>query len=422
MYTIKKKAAEYFPALKTYNYRIYFFGQGVSLIGTWFASVAQQWLIYPTLTTDKSFLGIVSAVNMIPVALLVLIAGVYADRINKRKTVIAIQLIFAVIALLISGLVFTGTIQIWHVLVASALSGIVFAFDMPTRNALVIDLVDKRDLPSALSLNSGIFNAARALGPALAGIMIAMIGIGPAYLIDGLSFFAVIASLYYMKVPPHMPTANKRSFAEEFKEGISYLMDQRIITVILLLVGVVSFCTWPASVLLPVYAHDIFKSGEIGYGILQSSIGLGAMVGAFGFSKLFEKITDIYSFIMRMFIVCFVLYATFAFTTIYPIAIALLVSMGWVVSTLYGALNTLLQMNAPTHMRGRIMSFYSFMIFTSLPLGAIYTSIGVQLMGVRMTIVSAAVTMIVVIGALHFIGRHIIAHKMAYLHNTIQGR
>lgn len=387
---VKIQVGNFLPALRSQNYRLYFFGQGISLVGTWMAAIAEQWLIYPVLTNNRSLLGIVSAVNLIPTTCLVLFAGVIADRINKKKALIILQSLFAIISFVIAVLVFTGSIQVWHVFVATFFSGIVFAFDMPIRQSLMVGLVDKKDYASALSLNAGIFNAARAIGPALAGILIASVGIAPAYVINSISFLAVIWSALLMRLPQVHVSDTRKSFGNEFKEGVRFISENKIIAVLLLLLAFNTVFTWPAAILLPVFAHDIFRRGEIGFGLLQSAFGIGAMVGAFSFSKLFHSTSDTYRLLLASFLIEITALALFSFSTVFPIALGLLVVGGYAIATIVSTINTLVQMNTPDILRGRMMSYYSFMLVGGMPIGALLGSAGVATIGARLTVFMGA--------------------------------
>lgn len=387
----KRLISNLWPALRSRNYRLYFVGQGISLVGTWMATVAEQWLIYPVLTNNRSLLGVVSAVNLIPTMCLVLFAGVLADRIDRKKAQIWIQSLFAVISCVLAILVFTGTIQVWHVLVATFLSGVIFAFDMPTRQSLMVSLVEKKDYASALSLNAGIFNIARAIGPAVAGLLIATIGIAPAYFLNSLSFAAVIISIVLIRLPDFQFSDKHESLRKEFKEGFIYIKENKVIAVLFSLLTLETLFTWPTITLLPVFAHDIFRRGEVGFGFLQSAIGVGAMIGAFSFSKIFHAIRDKYQILIFSFLIVVVTLITFAFSSVFAIAlIAMFIGAG-AISIIVATINTLVQTNTPDALRGRMMSFYSFVLIGGMPFGALLGSVGVATIGARLTAFTGAI-------------------------------
>lgn len=312
---VKYHVGNFLPALRYPNYRLYFLGQGISLVGTWMQQVAEQWLVYPTLTNNKSLLGIVSAVNLLPVTLLVLFAGVWADRVDRRKAQMILQSLYAAIAFIMSYLIFSGRVEVWHVIVASAVTGIVFAFDMPSRQSLMVSFVDKAYFASALSLNGAIFNAARVVGPAAAGALIAVAGIAPAYFVNGISFLAVIVSVYLMRLPKHAKDAEHPPFFGQLVEGFRFVRETPMVYVPLALVAILTIFTWPVSTLMAVFAHDIFQKGEVGFGILTSAFGLGAMVGAFGFHTLYLRVKQKMQLLVTCLFTSFGSVAVFAILT-----------------------------------------------------------------------------------------------------------
>lgn len=387
---IKYHVGNYLPALRSANYRLYFFGQGISLIGSWISSIAQQWLIYPTLTQNKSLLGIVSAVHMFPTVALVLIAGVVADRINRRNSLILIQSFFALVSLIIGLLILAGKIQIWHVIVAALLSGIAFAFDMPIRNSLMLDLVDKKTYPSAISLQSGIFNIARAIGPATAGFLIVFFGIPFAYFIDAITYLAVIGSIFIMKLSVPVITHKHEPIVKGLIGGFEYLKNNKVIIALLLLLGFGTIFTWPINVLTPVFAHDIFNKGAVGFGLMQSAFGLGAVVGAFSFSKLFQKISNKFLLLTITISSIIVLSLLFGLSPSFNFSLVIYVLYGLNAAILISLVNTLIQINAPSALRGRLLSFYSLVLVGGMPFGSLYASLFVDLIGPRLTVILAA--------------------------------
>lgn len=413
IHKVKHHVGNFLPALRYPNYRLYFFGQGISLIGTWMQTVAEQWLVYPTLTNNKALLGIVSAVNLLPVTLLVLFAGVLADRVDKRRAQIILQSIYAMIAFVMSYLIFSGTIQVWHVIIAALLSGIVFAFDMPTRQSLMVNLVDKQYFSSALSLNGGIFNAARVVGPAVAGAVIAIAGIAPAYFINGMSFLAVIVSVYLMKLPDHPKDFVHPPFIGQLVEGFRFVCSSPKVWVSLLLVAVMTIFTWPVNTLMAVFAHDIFHRGEVGFGLLTSSFGLGAMVGAFGFHVLYEKIKRRDWLLIFCILVTVFSTGLFALWHWFPIALFMLLLSGWSVASIIGILNTTVQETVPDNLRGRILSYYSLVLVGGMPFGALLASLGVGALGAPMTILLCIFTFLVVSCGILFSSKHAFLFKLS---------
>lgn len=396
LHQVRHHVGNFLPALRYPNYRLYFIGQGISLVGTWMQQIAEQWLVYPTLTDNKSLLGIVSAINLLPVTLLVLFAGVWADRVDRRKAQIILQFLFSLIAFTMSYLIFSGRVQVWHVMVAALASGLVFAFDMPTRQALMVNLVDKQYFASALSLNGAIFNAARVVGPAIAGALIAVAGIAPAYFFNGTSFLAVIISVYLMKLPEHPKEEEHPPFRNQLAEGFQFVRQTPLVSISLILLAILTITTWPVSTLMAVFTHDIFQKGEIGFGLLTSAFGLGAMVGAFGFHTLYHAVQRKDRLILVTISTIVSVTTIFAFWHVFQIALVMLFLGGWSIATTIGTLNTIVQEVVPDNLRGRILSYYSFVLVGGMPVGALLASIGVGAVGAPMTIFFCAIAFLAV--------------------------
>jgi len=396
LHKVKEQIGSFLPALRSKNYRLFFVGQGISLVGSWMQIIAEQWLVYPILTTNKSLLGAVGAIGMLPMLFLVLFAGVLVDRMDKKKVFLIFQCVYSIIALSLFILIATGHIQLWHIFVAALITGIISAFESPTRMTFVMDLVDKKDLPSALALNQAMFNSARAVGPALAGFTIAAIGIAPAYLANGVSFFAVIASLFMMRFPKvEKVTVVHPPILAGLKEGFRFIKDHKIYLALLGIVGIVTFFSWPIATLLPVFAHDVFKTGEVGFGLLQSSFGIGAVVAGLTFHTLFGKVQKKYLLIYVGMSVAIIMFGIFAFTPWFLVALITQVFAGWAVSTVYATSNTIIVTTIPQEFRGRMMSIYMFVFMGGMPFGALLSSVLVSLVGPRMTVFYCMVAMFV---------------------------
>ena len=267
-----------FAALKHRNFRLFTFGQLVSLTGTWMQTTAQGWLVYQ-LTGSKVLLGTVAAVGSLPMLLSVW-GGSLANRHPKRTVVCITQTGMMVLAFVFAALVWSGHIRPWHILVLAALGGVAMAFDMPARQAFMVEMTSREDLMNAVSLNSSIFNGARVVGPAVAGVVMAQVGMALCFLLNGLSFLAVIAGLLMMRLPRFVPPAQPASTGRHMLEGFAYVAKHRRVRLLLLLFAVVGVFGWSYSVLLPAYATDILHVGERGYGALLSANGLGALLGA----------------------------------------------------------------------------------------------------------------------------------------------
>lgn len=397
LHKVRHKLASFLPALRSPNYRLFFVGQGISLVGSWMQSVAEQWLVYPVLTTNQSLLGYISIVNMIPTLLFVLFAGVLVDRMNKRKMFIGFQLVYAVIAFSLYLLIVTKHIQLWHIFMAAAIGGIIFSFENPTRQTFMMELVEKQYLPSAMSLSSALFNTARAIGPAIAGIVIAALGIAPAYLLNSVSFFAVITSLFLMKFPEqeHEKTKEHPPFFSGLKEGLVYIKTHKIYLAILAIVGTMTFFTWPGSILQPVFAHDIFKKGEIGFGLIQSTFGIGAMIAGLSFSKIFEKLQHKHRLLFVAIGIQVAMMIGYVWSPWFWLALVFQTLSGWAVSTTYAICGTLMIIAIPQELRGRFSSIYTFVFMGFMPFGAILSSLLVGVLGPQVLVTLCAIGIVI---------------------------
>jgi MFS family permease len=383
-----------FRALRHRNYRLWFFGQGLSLIGTWMQTMAQQVLVY-RLTGSAAALGIVSFIGLIPLVPLVLWGGSVADRFPKRTVILITQVIMLVQALLLAALTWTGVVQIWHVYVLAFALGAVQAVDMPARQAFTVEMVEgKEDLTNAIALNSAIFNGARALGPALAGLMVAATGEGTAFLINALSFVAVIVGLLLMRDLPQ-PAAGARhdmSVARHMAEGARFVLRQQIILVLISLVGASAFLSMPYSTLMPVFANVLLREsaqpavsflcgGEhplircqapeaLPLGMLLTAVGIGALTGALLVASLSEgarrgRLLTAGNLSFPLFLL--ILSASRSFLLSLGLLVLVGISFVWQNSLA----NTLLQVSTPDAMRGRVMSLYTLTFQGMMRLGGL---------------------------------------------------
>ena len=268
-----------FAALKHRNFRLFFFGQLISLTGTWMQNTAQSWLVYQ-LTGSKLLLGIVAAVGSAPMLLFSLWGGSVADRHPKRVVLLWTQSAMMVLAFIFAGLVQTKLVQPWHILLLAALGGVAMAFDMPARQAFMMEMTSREDLMNALSLNSSIVNGARVVGPAVAGLLIAQAGLGACFTLNGLSFLAVLAGLEMMRLPKFVPPAQPESNWQMSLDGFAYVARHRRVRTLLLLFSIVGVFGWSYSVLMPAFASDVLRVGSREFGMLLSANGVGALFGA----------------------------------------------------------------------------------------------------------------------------------------------
>jgi MFS family permease len=267
-------------ALGSKNYRLYFFGQAVSLIGTWIQQIAMRWLVY-RLTKSTLLLGVVGFASDIPVFLLVPVAGVLADKFKRHRILAITQTLAALQAFILAILVLTNQAAVWHIMVLGALLGIINAFDIPARQAFLVDVVEnKKDLGNAIALNSFIFNGALLIGPSIAGVLIALFGEGPCFILNGVSYLALIGALLRMKISDRKMTSANLQFGRGILEGATYAFRSVPIRSILMLVALVSFMGVSYMLLMPVFAVDILHGGPQAFGYLMSATGVGALAGA----------------------------------------------------------------------------------------------------------------------------------------------
>jgi MFS family permease len=364
-----------FGALRHRNYRLFWYGQLVSLVGTWMQSVAQQWLVY-SLTGSATKLGIVAAANSLPVLFLSPWAGVLLDRLPKRRVLIATQIAAMALAFVLAALVWTGAVQFWHVVVLAALLGSVNAVDMPARQAFTPEMIDKEDLPNAIALNSSVFNGARVIGPSIAGMLVAAMGEAAAFTLNGASYLAVIAGLLMMRLPAFVPNGEHRTPLLDLIEGVRYVLRDPLKRVLILALLVHTIFGTLHITLMPVFARDIFvvdtiaflRNGETRLGLLMASFGVGAFISAITLAMGGAR-TKPGSRIMTGLVVYPLAFITFSFTTSFWLALPLLALGGWAIITLLATCNTLMQTTTPDELRGRVMSLYSMVLVGFLPFG-----------------------------------------------------
>jgi MFS family permease len=389
-----------FGALAHPNFRLFFIGQGISLIGTWMQNIGEGWLILD-LTNSPFYVGLTSALSSLGVLLFSLYAGVLADRTDKRRFIIFMQVAFMLEAFAVSILVWTGVVQVWQVLLLATLLGIASAFDIPMRQSFVIEMVGKDDLMNAIALNSSLFNGARVIGPAIAGLLIGAVGIAWCYFLNGLSYIAVIAGLLMMRLPPRtQPVATTSAWAG-FREVWAYLRGDQRLRVLMLLTAILSVFGFPYISMMPVFARDVLGHGAEGYGVLTSSIGVGAVIGALAIALYSARIRARGRLMLVGGAAFGILLILFAASRSLGLSIALLAFAGCAMIVNNSLTNTLLQTAAPDHLRGRIMGFYSFVFVGMAPFGAFVFGVVAEHVGAPITIAAggAIVVLAVLIAA-----------------------
>ena len=360
-----------FRSLRHRNFRLFWSGQLVSLIGTWMQNVAQAWLVLE-LTHSSLKLGIVSALQFLPMLFLSFFTGPFIDYFDKRKIIIWTQAALMTLAFVLSVLVWTGAVQYWHVVVLATLLGIVNTIDMPARQAFIIELVGKEDLMNAIALNSSIFNAARAVGPALAGLLITAVGTAACFFINGMSFLAVLASLLYMNVTC-ASCGEKPAYTilRDVREAIGYIRATPVVLTAILLVSVVSIFGTNFNVLVPVFAKMELHRDAAAFGLLLSSFGGGALIGSVALTILSQGgpkqgILHIGGMGLSLSLMLIGLQRSYALTAL------LLAMAGLSMVTFFGMANTTVQLNTEDRLRGRVMSLYTLAFGGLTPFGSLF--------------------------------------------------
>src|SRR5437870_6016292 len=358
-----------FRALRHRNYRLFFWGQLVSLIGTWMQQTAMSWYVYQ-LTNSKLLLGIVSAVGSAPMMLSSIWGGALADLYPKRSILVATQAAQMICAFLLAAGVWLGFATPAFIIIVAALNGISMGFDMPARQAFTVEMASREDLLNAISLNSSIVNGARVVGPSVAGLMIGAVGVAMCFFLNGLSFIAVIAGLLMMRLPPFEPKVHVASAGEHAWNGIMYSMKHPRVRMILVLFLAVGVYGWSYAVLMPAFARDVLGRGANGYGILMSASGLGALVGALIVATYGHLFTPRRLALGGVWLFSVALLAV-SFTNEFVPALVLLFVGGFGMLLFFATSNTVLQTIVPDEMRGRVMGVWSLVFGAMIPLGSL---------------------------------------------------
>jgi MFS family permease len=360
-------------AFRHRNYRLFFFGQGISLIGTWMQSVAQSWLVL-LLTGDPFILGVVAAFQFLPVLVLGLFGGIIADHLPKRRTLMVTQTFAMLVSFLMFVLTVTNTVQVWHVLAIALLIGLRNSVDMPTRQAFVVEMVGREDIPNAVALNSATFNGARIIGPAIAGLLIGAVGVPLAFLIDALSFLAVLVGLWLMderelQIPPAIPRPGTvREVFANLREGLVYVRDTRVVLLAVTVVGLVSTFGMNFSVLIPPLAKDVLHSDAAGYGFLMAAAGVGSLTAALGIA--FGGKSRVGIVVLGALLLGLAEFVT-GLSGIFWISLLAMAVVGVGTILMSATANTVIQLRVPDALRGRVMSIYLAVFAGSTPIGGV---------------------------------------------------
>jgi predicted MFS family arabinose efflux permease len=358
-----------FIALKYPNYRLWFGGQLISLVGTWMQATAQGYLVY-TLTGSAAWLGLVGFASGLPTWIFTLYGGVIADRISRRNLMVITQTVMMILAFILAGLVYWNVVQPWEIVILAFLLGIANAFDAPARQSFVVELVDRHDLTNAIAINSTMFNLATVVGPAVAGLTYAAFGAAMCFAINGLSFLGVIIALLLMKLKSLPPVPEKVSAIIKIKEGFQYVAVKPTVIVLLTSLIFISVFGFGLMTLMPVWAVSILGGDVTTNGFLLSARGLGALIGALtvaalAYRRVKGKIWTAGSFILP------VTLFLFSFTRNLPLSLVLLVGIGWGLMTMVNTSNAMVQEDVPDELRGRVMSLYILVFQGGMPIGAL---------------------------------------------------
>jgi MFS family permease len=377
-------------ALRYRNFRLFFGGQLISLIGTWMQNVAQAWLVY-RLTGSAVLLGAIGFAGQIPVFILSpAVGGLTADRFSRRRIVIGTQTSAMLLAFALAALTLSGAVRIWHVFVLSSLLGVVNSFDIPARQSFIVEMVGKPDLMNAIALNSSMFNASRVVGPAVAGILVASIGEGWCFFANGVSYIAVIAGLAAMRMAAREPVEHHGSPLAHVVEGFRFVIGNPPIHALLILLGVVSLTGMPYVVLMPIFADRILHGGAQALGWLMGFTGVGAL-GAALLLATRQNLKGLGTWVAMAALSFGACLTAFAASRNLELSAAILVPAGFSMMIQMGSSNTLIQSMVPDRLRGRVMSVYSMMFMGMAPIGSLLAGAVASRLGAPATVMAGGI-------------------------------
>ncbi|HET6489127.1 MAG TPA: MFS transporter [Syntrophales bacterium] len=381
-----RKITSILRSLQHRNFRLFFGGQAVSLTGTWMQQVAMSWLVY-RMTDSPFLLGVVGFSSQIPTLIFSPVAGVYADRFNRYHLLIATQTLAMVQAFVLAFLTLTGVVQVWHIIGLSLFIGFVYAVDIPVRQSFFIEMLDrKEDLGNAIALNSFLFNGARLVGPSIAGIMIAVTGEGICFLLNGISFFAIILALAAMRIPKKEITLRHVRLKEGLTEGYRYVRDFVPIRYILLQLALISFMGMPYAVLLPVFARDILLGGSHTLGFLMGASGLGALTGALYLASR-KTVLGLGRWIALTSGLFGAGIIAFALSKVFLFSLVMMFVTGFGMMVQMASSNTIIQTIVDEDKRGRVMSFFAMSFMGMAPFGSLFAGSLASVIGAPGTLV-----------------------------------
>jgi MFS family permease len=399
---VKSYIRKNFHSLSHLNFRIFWSGQIISLIGSWMQTISLPWLAY-SLTKSPLLLGVVGALQFTPMLFLSLFVGALLDRFEKKKILIFTQISLAVLALILSVLVFTHIIRYWQIILVAGLIGIINAIDMPGRQTFIIELVGKKDLMNAIGLNSAIFNGARIVGPALAGILMAGLGMGFCFFINAVSFIPVIAGLFFIKPLFSYHNKSNKNILHEVAEGLRYMHSEKLLFSTIIMVFIVGTFIMNFNVLVPVLTKEALKLGERGFGFLMSSMGVGSLLGAL-IVAVRSKNGPKSAIMKGAAILVSVVFVLIGLNKSVLITAGLLALAGFLTVTFLTTANSTLQLNSRDEFRSRAVSVYSLVNAGTTPIGNLITGGVTDALGIKMCFIIIGAGVFIMIAVLSLSG------------------
>lgn len=382
-----------FSALQYPNYRLWFQGQLVSMVGTWMQITAQGFLVFQ-LTHSTAYLGYVGFANGVPSLLLMLFGGVVADRVARRRLLVITQSTMMLLAFVLALLTFTQLVQPWHIVLLALALGTANAFDAPASQAFVLELVDRKELTNAIALNSTLFNLATVVGPTVAGLTYAAFGAGWCFTLNGLSYIALIVALIRMRLPAHTVKPRTESALKQMQEGLRYTFRQPLLRTLIAVPAIAALFGTAYSTLLPAWAVEVLAGDATTNGLLQSARGAGSLLGALmiaalGYAGRRGRWLTVGMFVYPLLLLCFAAVQTI------PLALIMLIGVGWGGMVIFNMANTLVQTQVTDALRGRVMSIYSLAFFGGVPLGALWSGALAHEIGAPLTVMFGALVVII---------------------------
>jgi MFS family permease len=406
----RQEILQTFRSLRYRNFRLYFIGQLVSLSGTWMQAVALSWLVY-RMTRSPMALGIVECATLLPMLIFGLAGGWLSDKFDRRKVFLATQMLAMIQAVVLAVLTFSHQVQLWQAVLLAAVLGTLNAFEVPSRQALLVDLVDRDDLVNAVSLNSSVFSSARTIGPALAGILVSFAGEGFCFAVNAVSYLATIIAVSLISVEKQQKTEDSKNGSINVLDAIKYVMHDRLIRRVLFLAGMTTIFGWQYAVLMPIFASEILHGDARLLGLLRGCAGFGAFAAALviasrGSGHFLEKAIAYFSLGLGVFL------CAFAFSTSVWLSLFLAVCTGFFVTSILSGGQSLIQLQVDDNLRGRVMSIYMTVMLGISPVGSLLMGFMANRYGVQLTVFGCACVTIAS-GALYLLVRRAEVQRQA---------